>query len=158
MGICRQAIFTVGCVLWAGLSAAHCAPDHVHVQTERSKTVFAVELAQTPEDRQTGLMFVEHMPMFSGMLFIFDTMAPRAFWMQNTLISLDIIFVDDQGQVVNIAKDAVPGDLTSLPSDGPAQFVLEINAGLSSRLGIEPGSVIRHPLIGNAKDHAICVN
>jgi len=145
-------------VFWAGSALAHCAKDHVHVETPRGKTVFSVDLAQTPQERQTGLMFVEQMPLFQGMLFIFETMAPRAFWMQNTLISLDIIFVDDQGRVVSIAQDAVPGDLTSLPSEGPAQFVLEINAGLSDRLGIEAGSVIRHPLIGNAKDHASCVN
>lgn len=137
---------------------AHCAPDHVHVTTDRSQTVFAVDLAQTPADRERGLMFVDQMPRFSGMLFVFDDMNPRAFWMKNTLIPLDIIFVDDAGRVVNVAADAVPGDLTALPSDGPAQFVLEINGGLAQTLGIGPGSEIRHPAIGNAKDHAACTN
>ena len=79
------------------------------------------------------------MPHSQGMLFIFDDMSPRSFWMRNTRISLDIIFVDDKYKVVSIQKNAVPMSEESLPSEGPAKYVVEVNAGFTDLYNIRPG-------------------
>jgi len=105
---------------------------------------FMVEIVDTPEARQQGLMFRDHLAEDQGMLFLFEKMAPRAFWMRNTYIPLDIIFINEGGVITHIQKDAVPMDETPLPSNGPAIAVLEVNAGLSETLGIEAGDKIEH--------------
>jgi uncharacterized membrane protein (UPF0127 family) len=127
---------------------AACSDDTLWVRGDFGEVRFSVSLAQTPQERAQGLMFVEDMPRFTGMLFIWDRPAPRSFWMRNTLIPLDILFADARGVVVSIAADAQPLDETSLLSGAPAQFVLEINGGMAAELGIEPGAEFRHPRIG----------
>jgi uncharacterized membrane protein (UPF0127 family) len=92
-------------------------------------------------------MFVEEMPRAAGMLFVFPDERVRTFWMRNTLISLDIIYFDATGAWVSAQENAVPLDETTLPSDGPAQYVLEINGGLVETFGMGEGTVIRHPAI-----------
>jgi uncharacterized membrane protein (UPF0127 family) len=94
---------------------------------------FRVAIADTPQTRARGLMFVEEMPRTAGMLFVFPDERVRTFWMRNTLISLDIIYFDATGAWVSAQENAVPLDETTLPSDGPAQYVLEINGGLVER-------------------------
>lgn len=95
-----------------------------------------IEIADTPYERQTGLMYRESMTDKQGMWFVFEDEAPRAFYMKNTLIGLDIIYADKNGKVVSMIKNARPLDEASLPSEKPAMFVLELTAGNADRLGI----------------------
>ena len=104
-------------------------------------------MADTPDERAQGLMFRTELAPASGMLFVYD--APRSvqFWMKNTLIPLDMVFADASGTVTRVHEGAVPGDLTPIDGGPGVQFVLEINAGTAAKLGIGPGSVLRHPTI-----------
>jgi len=98
-----------------------------------------VELAETEYEHQTGLMYRESMDNDQAMLFVYNDARPRSFYMKNTYIPLDIIYYGADSTLVSIQKNATPRDETSLPSDGPTQFVLEINGGLSDQWGIEDG-------------------
>jgi uncharacterized membrane protein (UPF0127 family) len=100
---------------------------------------FAIEIAENDSTRQRGMMERTSMPEDSGMLFIFPQEAPQAFWMANTPLSLDIIYADADTVVVSMAKYAVPYSSESLPSAAPAQFVLELEAGMADRYGIVEG-------------------
>ena len=133
--------------LGSGAQALSCDASHVWVSAPDPIARFTVELAQTPQERGRGLMFVEEMPRSSGILFVFPDEQMRSFWMRNTLIPLDIIYADATGTIVSIQADAVPLDETPLPSEGAAQFVLEINGGLAAEMGIEQGAVLSHPAI-----------
>ena len=98
-----------------------------------------VEFAKNDEESALGLMYRSSMDEHQGMWFIFPEEAPRSFYMRNTEIPLDIIYLDKDKKVVSIAKNARPYDETSLPSEKPAMYVLEINGGLSDKWGIEKG-------------------
>ncbi|MBT8319761.1 MAG: DUF192 domain-containing protein [Gramella sp.] len=98
-----------------------------------------VELSETDYEHQTGLMYRESMQEDQGMLFIYDSERERSFYMKNTYIPLEIIYYEADSSLVSIQKNATPRDETSLPSEGPAQFVLEINGGLSDQWGIADG-------------------
>ncbi|MGY5847949.1 DUF192 domain-containing protein [Salegentibacter sp. HM20] len=101
-----------------------------------------IEIADTPYERETGLMYRESMEDDQGMLFIYNNAALRAFYMKNTYIPLDIIYFGSDSLAINFIKNAEPMDETALPSEGPAQFILEINGGLSDEWGLEPGDKI----------------
>ena len=101
-----------------------------------------IEIADNSYERQTGLMYRESMEDDQGMLFIYDNEAPRAFYMKNTYIPLDIIYFASDSTAVSFQKNAQPQDETSLPSGEPAQFVLELNAGLADDWNIEVGDKI----------------
>lgn len=107
---------------------------------------FYIEIARTPAQREKGLMFRESLPENNGMLFAFDDEAPRNFWMKNTLIPLDMIFMDKNGEVVSIQANVPPCNeqvtktCPNYPSLAPARYVLEINAGLAQSHHIQPGS------------------
>jgi uncharacterized membrane protein (UPF0127 family) len=103
---------------------------------------FKVEVADAEEERMRGLMYRGKMERDQGMYFIFEREEQRSFWMKNTYISLDIIYIDKENRIVSIQKYTQPLSPASLPSTGPAKYVLEINAGLSDRLGIEPGDLV----------------
>jgi uncharacterized membrane protein (UPF0127 family) len=108
---------------------------------------FSVQIAQTYDERMIGLMFRKEMPEKEGMVFLFEKEQPLSFWMKNTLIPLDIIFADKNWKIVSIQKSAQPckADPCMLyPSSQNAQYVLEINAGLSDKLGIRVGDVIHY--------------
>jgi len=105
---------------------------------------FQVELADDDRERSQGLMFRGSMPPDRGMIFVFPTAEPQAFWMRNTYIPLDIIYIGADGRIVSIAKNTEPLSEALVPSAGAARGVLEINAGLSDKLGIMPGDRIRH--------------
>jgi uncharacterized membrane protein (UPF0127 family) len=130
----------------SGAQAA-CTEDRVELRGDWGSARFNVEIADTPETHAQGLMFVEEMSRRAGMLFVFPDERMRTFWMRNTLISLDIIYFDATGTWVSAQENAVPLDETTLPSDGPAQYVLEINAGLVEQFGMGEGTEIRHPVI-----------
>jgi len=85
------------------------------------------------------------------MLFDFKRVQPVAMWMKNTLIPLDMLFIDGAGRVVNVAENTVPLSLATIPSAAPVRAVLEINAGSARRLGIRPGDQVLHAIFGNVR-------
>ncbi len=123
------------------------SPLIIETQTGRQFT-FTVQVAETPEQHSRGLMFVREMPADAGMLFVYPTAQPRGFWMANTLIPLDMIFIDADGRIINIAERTEPLSLRTWGSEGPAQAVLELNGGITRFLGIRPGDRVIHPRIG----------
>lgn len=104
--------------------------------------ILDIEFANTEYETQTGLMYRKTMQNDRGMLFIFENEIRRSFYMKNTEFALDIIFINSDNEIVNIQKNTKPFDKTSLPSDAPAKYVLEINAGLSDQWGLEAGDLI----------------
>ncbi len=110
---------------------------------------FSVELALTPQQRAQGLMFRREMAPDSGMLFLFDRQAPRSFWMKNTYLSLDIVFLDAAGRIVSIARDTMPLSEAPIPSKGDALAVLELNAGTAARLDLKPGDRVIYRAFDN---------
>ncbi len=111
---------------------------------------FKIELAITPPQQEHGLMDRTHMDENAGMLFMFGGEDERAFWMKNTLIPLDMVFIKKDGTIHKVHDSAVPNDLTSIPSDGPVMAVLELNGGIAKKLGIKAGDKAHHPFFGNA--------
>lgn len=105
-----------------------------------------IEIADDAYQRETGLMYRKSLEQNQGMLFIFPGAAPRAFYMKNTYIPLDIIYFDQDSTAISFQENAKPLDETSLPSDGPAQFVLEINAGLVKQWKIQKGDKMQFEL------------
>ena len=111
---------------------------------------FSVEIADTPDKQQLGLMFRESMPRDHGMLFIFPGETMRAFWMKNTKIPLDIIYFDKNLQLVSVANASPCRTVRckSYPSAGSAMYVLELNAGLADELGLVEGDQLEVDLPG----------
>jgi hypothetical protein len=101
-----------------------------------------IEIADDEYQTQTGLMYRESMNTNEGMLFIFKDEAPRAFYMKNTQFALDIIFINSNKKVVSIQKNAQPLNLKPLASEGEAQYVLEVNAGLTDQWILESGDIV----------------
>lgn len=106
------------------------------------KKEIQIEIADNDFEQQTGLMYRKQMDTDKGMLFIFEEIKVRSFYMKNTYIPLDIIYIDTDNTIINIAKNAKPLDENSLFSGAPAKYVLEINAGLSEKWGIKKGDEI----------------
>jgi uncharacterized membrane protein (UPF0127 family) len=105
---------------------------------------FSVEVVDTDEERAKGLMFRRYMPENRGMLFDFKVDAPVAFWMKNTYVSLDMIFIRSDGRIVSIAENTEPLSERQIPSAGPVKAVLEVVAGTARKLGIRPGDRVAH--------------
>ncbi|MCK5824436.1 MAG: DUF192 domain-containing protein [Ichthyobacteriaceae bacterium] len=101
-----------------------------------------IEIADSEFETQQGLMYRSSMKENNGMLFVFKDNKPRHFYMRNTRIGLDIIYINDENIIVSFAKDAKPYDETSLPSTYPAKYVLEINDGLVDKWRVKPGDKI----------------
>ena len=123
--------------------------DHarVTVTTASGKHEFAVWIAADERSREQGLMCVRELPPDRGMLFIFERPQPVAFWMKDTYLSLDLVFIDAAGRVLNIAADAKPFSLMPIPSRGEAVAVLEVLAGTARKIGLEPGDRIDLPTL-----------
>lgn len=111
----------------------------VVVENGDKRHVFKAELAITPEAQARGLMFRTELGDDEGMLFPSDLPAPRSFWMKNTPLSLDIIFIGTDSRISNIAANTVPYSLDSVLSEGPTIAVLELRAGRAAELGIAAG-------------------
>ncbi|WP_353472265.1 DUF192 domain-containing protein [Salipiger sp. H15] len=137
-------------LLGAQAAQAACDPGELQLRGDWGSARFGVVVADSVPLRAKGLMFVESMPSSAGMLFVYDEPHDVSFWMKNTLIPLDMVFADAQGVVISVHANAIPGDETSIPSGGPAQYVLEINGGMAARLGIDAGSQMQHPAITDA--------
>ncbi|MGF1553196.1 MAG: DUF192 domain-containing protein [Paracoccaceae bacterium] len=131
---------------FAGEAAGfECRRDRVLVLAETGEVVYEVEIADDPQERERGLMFRQSLAPEAGMLFLFDAPRRAGFWMRNTFVSLDIVFLAEDGRVLNVAADAVPFSEEMLLSDGEAAAVLEVNAGEAARHGIGPGTQVVHP-------------
>ena len=110
-----------------------------------SGAVYAVELAKTPEEQAQGLMFRESLAERTGMLFLFPENAPHHFWMKNTMIPLDMIWMDEAGTVLFVSADTPPCKADPCPSygpDGPARSVLEIAGGMAVKEGVKVGTKV----------------
>lgn len=116
------------------------------VQSGETVHAFRVELADSVEAQNRGLMFRNELGDFEGMLFPSDGPKPRSFWMKNTPLSLDIIFIGTDGRITNIAANTVPYSTFSVSSAGLTSAVLELRAGRSAALGIEPGDKVEYSL------------
>lgn len=124
-----------------------CRQDRVQLRGPFGTAQFHVEVVSTAKTRNRGLMFRESLPFGAGMLFVYKRPQTVAFWMENTLIPLDMIFMDARGVVQKVHAKAIPLDRTSIPGGDNIQYVLEINGGLAKRLGIAAGAELRHPAI-----------
>lgn len=105
---------------------------------------FDIEIAETEYETQTGLMYRDSMSENQGMLFIFNDVAMHSFYMKNTHISLDIIYIDENLKIASFQKNAKPFDETGLSSGIPIKYVLEINGGLSDKIGLAVGDSISY--------------
>ena len=123
-------------------------PEKLVIETRTGQIhTFQVELAIKPNQWAQGLMNRESMAEDAGMLFIFPDVSPKSFWMKNTLIPLDMLFLNADGSIYSIHENAKPLDPTSIRSGGPVKAVLELNGGASKKLGLKPGDRILHPLL-----------
>src|ERR1700760_3621511 len=146
-------------LLGASLSlaaVAACAQD-ADVKFQKSSLVivtanreikFDVDMATTDAERQHGLMFRKQLGAYEGMLFDFFQEMPVSFWMKNTLIPLDMVFIAGDGIVKHVHANAVPMSTDPIPSMFPIRAVLEINGGSAALLGIKPGDKVKNPIFG----------
>ncbi|MBA4746813.1 MAG: DUF192 domain-containing protein [Muricauda sp.] len=114
----------------------------IATETDSIKANFDIEIAETDYETKTGLMYRKSMEKKQGMLFIQPTESLQYFYMKNTEIPLDIIYISQAQKIVSFQKNARPFDENTLPSNAPAKYVLEINAGLSDQLGLQVGDSI----------------
>lgn len=140
----RQWLVLLGLLL--GLLLSGCATGQAQ-WVELAGKRYAVEIADTDEERAQGLMFRDELPAGRGMLFIHDRQEPLAYWMKNTRIPLDILYFDEQRRLVSQQRDVPPcalGDrCPPYPSNAPARYVLELNAGEAAALGLKDGETLR---------------
>lgn len=136
-------------VLLAAAPLAACSDEgKLVLHSSTGNYNFNVEVVDTAESRAQGLMYRQELADDAGMLFDFKGEQPVSFWMRNTFIPLDMIFVDAKGVVKNIHVNARPHDPTGIPSDGPVQFVLEIPGGRSVEIGLKAGDTMEHDRVG----------
>jgi len=138
-------------VLWVGLAvqaSAGCSPDRVTVAGDWGRANFTVTLADDDASRAQGLMNVPQMATLAGMLFVYPEPQRATFWMRNTLIGLDMIFIGPDGAIRYIHENAVPLDETVIDGGQGVLAVLEVNAGMVARLGIKTGDIVQHPAFG----------
>jgi len=119
------------------------------IVTSKGPVKFTAELAKTEDQKAKGLMYRKSMPADVGMLFDYGADTPNvAFWMQNTFIPLDMLFIKADGRILNIHERAIPHDQSSIFAAGPVRAVLELNGGTATRLGIKPGDRVEHAIFG----------
>jgi len=145
----RSAVTTAAAVL-ALLVMLAPAPaldrNTVEIASKSGVHVFTVEIADTEAARSKGLMFRKSLPPGHGMLFNFRKEAPVGFWMKNTLIPLDMIFIRGDGRILSIAENTQPLSEEVIPSGGPVLAVLEVSGGTARKLGIAPGDRVANPI------------
>ena len=145
----RPVLGFLACILLvAPGSALALDPGELVIDAASGQHRFTIELASTDGERARGLMFRRAMQPDHGMLFDFHRPQPVAFWMKNTPLPLDMLFIDGKGTVLQIAADTEPYSETPIPSQQPIRAVLEVNAGVAKRLGIAPGAIVHHPIFG----------
>jgi uncharacterized protein len=143
-------VLVAGCALPAAQTAASAAAqDTIEIVTSSGVHAFSVELATNDAERARGLMFRKSLPEGHGMLFDFQTDQQVQFWMRNTYIPLDMIFIRGDGRVLNIAQNATPLSDALIPSAGPVRGVLEVIAGTARKYHIAPGDRVTGSFFGN---------
>ncbi len=121
-------------------------PTPLTAETALGAQSFTIEIADDPEERSRGLMFRTRMAERHGMLFVFQETRPLGFWMKNTPLPLDLVFIGEDGHVVDVLQGE-PYSTDAISPGRPARFVLELNAGIAQKTGIVTGVRIRHPAI-----------
>jgi len=132
--------------LTQGAVAQDCAPDRLDIRGDWGTARFGIEIADDPAEQARGLMFRESLAASAAMLFVYPRAGSPSFWMKNTLIPLDMLFIRPDGTVAYVHDRAVPGDLTPINGGTGVLAVLEIKGGLAEALGIEAGDAVRHPV------------
>jgi uncharacterized membrane protein (UPF0127 family) len=132
-------------LIFLSVFAGSCeAQPRVVIATQAGRELtFHVEIADTPAKRELGLQYRRELPADHGMLFLFPDEKEQSFWMKNTPIPLDMIFINKDRRIVGIVEQTVPFSLESRSVRAPSQYVLEINGGLSRRFGIRAGDAVR---------------
>jgi uncharacterized membrane protein (UPF0127 family) len=120
------------------------------LETASGPHQFNVEVARTPQERELGLMLRPSLPENSGMLFLYETPQPIAMWMKNTIIPLDMIFIDSWGKVHRIETNTEPFSMDPIPSDGEVIGILEVNAGVAEKIGLKTGDKVIYPGLGES--------
>jgi uncharacterized membrane protein (UPF0127 family) len=134
-----------------------CNRERVTITGSFGTAAFNVDVVDDDASRAQGLMNVSSLPLSRGMLFVYARPQPLSFWMRNTLIELDMLFIDRFGVIKHIHHRAQPHDETPItPGDIPLTGVLEINGGLAARLGIKAGDVLRHPAFETRDTPSVC--
>ena len=160
-GFGNEALFSFArglCALLFLLALIAAAPAHAQEPVAFDRTeiaivtaggarhVFKVDWAKTWPQKSRGLMFRKEMPLDAGMLLDYDPPAEASIWMRNTLIPLDLVYIRADGTIESIYYGAKPHDETPRPSKGPVRAVLEVNAGVTRLLGIQPGDKVEHAI------------
>ena len=141
------ALIALGLSLVTSPERLHAAEQQtLEIVTKKGVRVFAVELAVTNEERARGLMYRRELPEGRGMLFDFTPDQEVSMWMQNTYISLDMIFIQADGRILRIAENTKPLSESIISSNGKVRGVLEVIAGTAKKFGIAPGDRVAHPL------------
>lgn len=125
--------------------ADDCTPQRMDIRGDFGSTRLTLELADSNRERARGLMYRESLPDGHGMLFLYPRVGRPAFWMKNTLIPLDMLFITPAGRLQHIHENAVPGDLTPIDGGDGILAVLEIAGGQAAALGLTEGAELRHP-------------
>jgi uncharacterized protein len=149
----RSALLLVLTLLaWPLLAASRAGAAEqgtLEIATKSGVRVFAVDLAVTDEERAKGLMFRKQVPEGYGMLFDFKQEQMVTMWMKNTLVSLDMIFIRDDGRIARIAASTEVKSEKIIPSGSPVRAVLEVVAGTAKKYGIAPGDKVAHPIFNS---------
>jgi hypothetical protein len=153
--LCAAIIFTAYfSALKPGLADAMLLPidrTPLVVSTGSGDRSFSIEIADTSAEREAGLMFRQTMADDHGMLFVFERTAEVEFWMKNTPMALDLVFVGEDGRIKAIRRGEPESEAIISPGQ-PVRFVLELKAGTASRDGIKEGDLLRHPAIGSSSN------
>lgn len=143
-------VVVVGLMMTVEIKPQSLPPTPLKVEKQDGTVLdFTVEVARTPDQILVGLMHRKEMPARQGMIFILEEVRVAEFWMKNTLIPLDMVFIGEDGQIKHIHPMAKPLDLTLISSLAPVKAVLELNGGETQSLGILPGDMVRHQDLGN---------
>jgi uncharacterized membrane protein (UPF0127 family) len=163
--VLRRGVLLALVVLVCGAAAPHRRPhasapaqrgqptlrqEPLVIETSRGPVRLQVEIADTERTRNAGLMWRTSVPPFGGMLFDFNPPREVAFWMHNTVIPLDMLFIDPSGRVISIARNTRPRDDTPIPSGGTVRGVLELRGGRAAEIGVLPGDRVRHRIFRGA--------
>jgi uncharacterized protein len=145
----RHVMFVVGglmlALFWAAAPPRAASTGTLEIASKTGVHSFSVELVATDAEREKGLMYRRELPEGRGMLFDFQAEQPVAFWMKNTYIPLDMIFIRKDGRILRIAENTEPLSERLVPSGGPVLAVLEVIGGTAKKLGIAPGDRVSDP-------------
>jgi uncharacterized membrane protein (UPF0127 family) len=139
----------VASAAWGSPPAPQFGHSTLAIESASERFEFQVEVASSPEQRAHGLMYRRHLPSDHGMLFDFGASRPVSMWMRNTYIPLDMLFIEKDGNIARIAVETEPLSEEAITSGGPVKAVLELQGGITAKLGIRPGDRVVHPLFAD---------